>query len=485
MDERGGPLKQKVLSIVSGRPFLILISVLYLFTFFLSAYFSNRWGYYQFFFSINFILYLGLVLSLSRSEITADLLKKRWSLIPLFLIPFILQLFLLMFEPSFSQDIMRLQFRGEALMDGLVPYEEFEINKPPLYIWMVSLISHILGPDQLSFRLVFIIFNSLIPPIMWSIGKLRTSPIPGIGWGLGAAAYALWPVALIETGIAGHFDPVVATLVLLSFLFLSKSSNLISGIFLGAGFALKMFPIILTPFFFFTIKKWKGRSMFFLGFFIVPVLSALPFIIRDPSGIVGYLIYQSSGWGSSNSFQYILDLLFKEMGLMEGFSFLLATLLLIIGTILLISRGMGKHTHIIMITLSILSIIPLGYFLSILLIGSKGPSLIIGIIPITLTISSMTICILIWTRKKENNIPNFFRIKEIMSWSMDSKNLTNLSALALILLLLTSAQFHPWYLIWIAPFAIAASPRIGWTFLIMSGPLHFNSYPPWDMGGMF
>ncbi len=484
MDERGGPLKQKVLSIVSKRSFLVLISIFYLFTFFLSAYFSNRWGYYQLFFSINFILYLGLVLSLSRSEITADLLKKKWSFIPLFLIPFILQLFLLMFEPSFSQDIMRLQFRGEALLDGLTPYEDFEINKPPLYIWMVASISHLLGPDPLSFRLVFIIFNSLIPPIMWSIGKIRTSPM-GIGWDLGAAAYALWPVALIETGIAGHFDPVVATLVLLSFLFLSKSSNLISGIFLGAGFALKMFPIILTPFFFFTIKKWKGRSMFFLGFFIVPVLSALPFIIRDPSGIFGYLIYQSSGWGSSNSFQFILDILFNEIGLMEGLSFLLATLLLIIGTILLISRGKGKHSHVIMIALSILSIIPLGYFLSILLIGTKGPLLILGILPITLTISSIIFSILLWSRKRENNIPNIFRIKEILTWSMDSKNLTGLSALALILLLITSAQFHPWYLIWIAPFAIAASPRIGWTFLIMSGPLHFNSYPPWDMGGMF
>jgi hypothetical protein len=55
----------------------------------------------------------------------------------------------------------------------------------------------------------------------------------------------------------------------------------------------------------------------------------------------------------------------------------------------------------------------------------------------------------------------------------------------LILLLFTSAQFHPWYLLWTAPFVFSSSPDLFWPFLLISGPLHYNSYPPWEMGGMF
>jgi hypothetical protein len=460
--------------IPSKRSFLIAVSILYLFTFILTAFFTDRWGYYQLFFSINFILFIALVFSLSKTDIK----KRKWIMIPLFLVPFLLQLILLFNEPSFSQDIMRLQFRGEAISDGLEPYEQFEINKPPLYIWMVGLISNTLGTSQIIFRSVFVIFNSLIPVTMFIIGKTHSSR----NWKMGAFAYALWPVALMETGIAGHFDPVVALAVLVSYLFLTKNNPLVSGLFLGAGFALKMFPVFIAPFFFLSFGGIKNRSLFILGFISIPIISALPFLITNPSGITEYLIYQSSGWGSSMSFQFIFDMTPIPATVIFGlFTSILAT-----GMIFLIFaglKGIDRHHRVFIIPFILLSIIPAGYFLIILIAGSTGFQLLIGILPVLLSFTLIILAFFAIMRNDNNN--NKKKVENWITATIPVDRVAAISALSLILLLFTSAQFHPWYLLWTAPFVFSSSPDRFWPFLLISGPLHYNSYPPWEMGGMF
>jgi hypothetical protein len=461
-----------------------VISIFFALTFLLSALFSGSWGYYQILSSISFILYLLTILSLFNSEPVADMIGKSWFVIPLFLVPLIIQLLLLCLDPSFSQDIMRLQFRGEAIVDGLSPYDDFEINKPPLYIWMVSAISYLLGPDEKSFRFVFVLFNSLIPPVMMLIGRQNVLGHACKGWKIGAVAYGLWPVALMETGIAGHFDPVVSFTVVLSFLFLARRRYSLSGLLLGAGFALKMFPVFLAPFFFLNIKDWKQRGVFFLCFFFVPILSSLPFLLQNPSGIIDYLMYQSSGWGSSMSFQFLLDL----TGLAGNLIFIVAAVLLAAGLIFLIVAGLkGYHFHenIFIAGMISLTMLPLIYFMIILIAGTSGLGLFLGMIPIMASVSVILASILLISLSRKTKPRNDATLKNLLKSSIPLDRVMVLSALSLILLLLVSAQFHPWYLIWVAPFTMASDPRIGWTFLLLSGPLHYNAYAPWDMGGMF
>jgi hypothetical protein len=465
-------MEKRFLETVSRRSFLILVSISYLITFFLMAFFTDRWGYYQFFFSLNFIFFLLTVLSISRSSIP----HRRWMVIPLFFIPLFLQILLLFRDPSFSQDIMRLQFRGEAMADGLEPYGEFEINKPPMYIWMVALISRTLGTSGVVFRSVFIIFNSMIPVAMFIIGNKNRS------WQTGAMAYAIWPVALMETGVAGHFDPVVALIVLISYLFLMKERSLLSGILLGAGFALKMFPLFLTPFFLLSLRGSRKRLLFFLGFFIVPVISSIPFLLANPGGLTDYILYQSSGWGSSMSFQFFLD----SIAIPDTVTFVIATLALGSGILLLIYSGMvgiDPLNRFLIAGLIILTIIPAGFFSIILMAGATSRNVLLGIFPLAISASFSLISFLLLFRRrkvcKRIEVTNWFKAV------IPSERVVELSALVLILLILTSAQFHPWYLIWIAPLAISSSPTISWSFLLVSGPLHFNSYPPWDMGGFF
>ena len=466
--------KEKILHILSRRPFLVSVLIFYLASFLITASLTDRWGYYQFFFSINFVFFILLVLSLSKSNLE----DKKWIMIPIILVPFLLQLILLFNDPSFSQDIMRLQFRGEALSDGLEPYEEFEINKPPLYIWMVGIISNTLGTSQLAFRLLFVIFNSLIPATMFFIGKSNSLK----SWKVGAFAYALWPVALMETGIAGHFDPVVALAVLVSYLFLTKNNPLVSGFFLGAGFALKMFPVFIAPFFFLSLKGIKKRSQFISGFISIPIISALPFLITNPSGITEYLIYQSSGWGSSMSFQFLMDMTPIPAAVIFGFF----TLILASGIIFLMFtglKGIDHHFRFFIIPFILLSIIPAGYFLIILIAGATGFQIFYGILPFVLSLILMALAFISIKSNYYKN--NKRKVENLLTATIPLERVVELSALSLILLLITSAQFHPWYLLWTAPFAFSSSPRLTWPFLLVSGPLHYNSYPPWEMGGMF
>lgn len=483
--------------LLSRREFFHLVFFLFLISLVITFTFSDRWGFYQFSAGLNFLFYLLMVASAIRSGFIGDLFSKGsgWSLFVIFAVPLTLQLFLLWQAPSFSQDIHRLVFRGEAFSDGLLPYEEFEVNKPPMYIWLVGAISTLLGPSQMTFRAVFIVFNSLIPPLLYLIGNERGKLDNGskrkeMVYSTAAFAYCLWPVGMMESGIAGHFDPVVVVVVLLSFLALKRNQYLLSGLFLGAGFALKMYPALLAPFFLLSIPRWKERIYLAAGFAAAPVISSIPFIVRDPSQILGYIFYQSSDWGVSLSLRFVIDQVLSSAGASTSITFPISILFLGLGMLLMILVAAGKFKSIViektlLILFLFLSCIAAGYFCLILFSGPAGGlRIVLGIsVLILFLISAAIASVNLSSRDYETTERE--KEKSSIGLLISADDMPKYCALALLLLLLVSAQFHPWYLLWAAPFALVSSPRIGWTFLILSGPLHYLVYPPWDMGSFF
>jgi hypothetical protein len=53
----------------------------------------------------------------------------------------------------------------------------------------------------------------------------------------------------------------------------------------------------------------------------------------------------------------------------------------------------------------------------------------------------------------------------------------------LFLLIMTSAQFHPWYLLCILPFIVATNKEWMWSMLVLFGIIHSLNYAPVDMIG--
>jgi len=502
---KNGPIVEDRGRLSSERLFFISLAV-YLFSYLLMAVSGESWLRFQ---SINAVWYISFAATIfffARSSYPGRILSLgpvRSSLI-LFTIALLLQITFLLRDPTLSQDIMWLQMRGENMVDGKFPYRDFAVNKPPLYIWMVWLISVTIGPSEGSFRIVFVIFNSMIPVVMYAIHRyLSTSGdpvddrkmplsgrIPSIGWGIGALAYAMWPVGIMEIGLAGHFDPIVVISVLLSFLFLIRGRPMISGLFLGVGFSLKLYPLLLLPIFLLHFREWRDRALILTGFLTVFLLSCLPVLFQDPILLMEYFRYQTTEWYSGLSVRFLLELLLGSIGLPTTIASIFLNLSLAAGGIYLYYRGiMGKirridlwFTAVLAVLLVITMII---YNWAIIDAGSDSAiDWVFGLFSLMRSLLFITLAVYLFSMfnpdaAMDEIIPGRLTINSHIPENM----ISTVSTVVLFLLLLCSAQFHPWYLLWIFPFALASDPYISWIIIFMFGFLQTSAYPPWEMGG--
>ncbi|MGA1820700.1 MAG: glycosyltransferase 87 family protein [Thermoplasmatota archaeon] len=478
----------------------------YLLLLILTAGAGSDWSSFKLVYMLWFLTYVGGLFLLMRSQMISrfEKLDPVWISVILFTATFLLHLPFLLGDVSLSQDILRLEKRGELLMDGRFPYRDFDVNKPPLYIWMVGALSLPFGPDQLVFRVAFSIASSLVPVVMYLVHRRMGAsstiggrgpfgmPLPGFNWMTAAIAYMLCPIPLMETGMGGHFDPVVVLVSMVSFLYLVRKKPMISGIFLGAGFALKLYPMFLAPIFFLSLDRWSDRIKFTGSFFLVPVLASLPVLFVDPSLMAEYLRYQFVNWYSGFSIRYLLEIVFSGAGLPEKAVYYLLTLILLLGTIYLLVRGfVGKFKRVdvgfVFALLQVLSV--MGVVLSsIFYFRGAGTTLdrLSAYLSLAFSILVVSGGLYVFLHWRPIGRPCFKGISfgTLLRGRLNLELIPLISSCILLLVVLTSAQFHPWYIAWVLPFSLASGNEYwGWSTLLLMASLQYNYYPPWELAG--
>lgn len=485
---------------------LLILAGLYLIFLLLTAVMASDWSNFKIVLMVWFLSYLGLIFLMVRSPLIEKLkdLDPAWMMVLLFSMTLLLHLPFLLTESPMSQDIFRMERRGELLMDGRFPYRDFDVNKPPLYIWMIGLLSFPFGADQLIFRITFSIASSLVPPMMLLVHKAsgNISPAqkkgpfgirsPGFSWMTAALAYSLCPIPLIETGLGGHFDPVVVLASVGAFLFLVKRKPAFSGLLLGTGFALKLYPAFLAPVFFLSIERWRDRIKFAGIFFLIPALATLPLLITDPSLVGEYLQYQFVNWYTGFSIRYLLEFLTSALHLPEGSAYYALTAILLAGLIYLLVRGLvGKikriDTSFVFSLLLILSFMGAALSSAFFFHGADTSidtaSAIASLLFTALMIGTGVYVFLHW---RPAGKPAFggLSISSMFTRTIDMRWVPILCSSILLLVVLTSAQFHPWYIAWILPFSLASGNTYwSWSTLLLFSSLQYNYYPPWEIGG--
>ncbi len=478
--------------------FLILSFLIFISALIAMSLFGRSWLLFRLIHSIWYLSYVATLFLFVGSGFS----KKLWSLgalkvsILFFLIALILHIPFLLQEPLLSQDIMRMSIRGESILDGSVPYRDFDVNKPPLYIWMVGAISYLFGPTDASFRLIFSIINSTIPVLLLWIGrcaperaKRYASRLPEITWNAAAAAYMLWPVALLEVGLAGHFDPIVVVLSLIGFGMFLRDRYVLSGVFLGAGMALKIYPLFIVPAIVLAIERWPDRFKHLGAFLAVPMIASIPILMVDPSLIFDYLIQQTGGWGSAMSIRYLLDVALAFLGVSPLVPFLLMSLMMLTGGVYLNMRGLRDLIVVTdslpaMLLAGVTALITMGFSFLILKAGAEGVGeWILGTISLFVSLLFLILSFVIFLRFRGKMYPpwRIFEIKDIFRRHTPTAHLPLIISGVLLLLLLTSPQFHPWYLLWVMPFALTAHPSWSWFLITLFGVLQVNAYPPWEL----
>jgi hypothetical protein len=313
---------------------------------------------------------------------------------------------------------------------------------------------------------------------------------PLLTWGTAAVGYALCPIVILETALAGHYDPVVVLMTLAAYLCLLRDRSYFAGLFLGIGFSLKLYPMFIAPMFFLAVRPLKDRALLLTGFFTAPVIATLPVIVADPALVPVYMKYQFVNWYTGYSLRYALEWLFTTMSIPVKAAYYVVTAALGLGTLYYLSKGIFGHPNrfdAAPLVLGMFVLASMGTGLSSLFLSAGADDIsewAMGACGIIVSIALLVAGLSIYIHGNDNVRPSFEWScpKALIAATISRKSVPFLVSCVLLLVILTSAQFHPWYLAWVLPFAMASGvPQWAWSVLMSFSVLQSNAYPPWEL----
>jgi hypothetical protein len=336
--------------------------------------------------------------------------------------------------------------RSEYIIDGKIPYLDFQVNKPPLYIYMLHFLGSILTPGFVQFRSFFSIIDAAVAVSIFYLCKNKFDDTFSFKASL---AYAICPLPIIFIGLSGHYEPVVVVPVIFSTIFLLKEKYKLSALLLGFSFALKFFPIVLLPFFAWKVQTWRKRVLYVIIFSIPFMISVIPILISSYDAFLNYLVSQTVSWEAKKSFPYIFEMLTGSKYFLGLKTSLLNSIFFFL-LIFIMFACWVRHRFNPNTWLKIIIIIYILYygFVGIVTIKFYQSGLQLSN-PYVL----MAIIAIIY-------FPGAFFIYDryIKSMKFEIKNeeiMYVLAAFSIIFLLFSSSQFNPWYVLWVIPFILA------------------------------
>jgi hypothetical protein len=190
--------------------------------------------------------------------------------------------------------------RGERLLSGEIPYQDFPVRKPPMYLYMGGGIVSLMGTSVEGVRFVLGFLDALVAIVLLYIGSSRYSDRAGIHAGL---LYAIFPIGVFSVGIAGHYDGVVVLVTMAGLLFHQRGRYYEGLMLIGLGFAFKLYPAVLLPWLVWRERDWNRRIAGLAVFALPMAISWLPVLIINPDALSQYSNWQST-WLPMKSIAY-------------------------------------------------------------------------------------------------------------------------------------------------------------------------------------
>ncbi len=405
-------------------------------------------GYYIVPYAIFILAFLILVPNVTNLKLFQFLKAKpvAQKLMLIFLIAVILRFSLLTLDQVITRDIEMYVFRAEQMMAGRIPYEDFSINKPPLYAYMLQFLGTTLGANMFSFRAFFSIMDGLVAVLIFYFSMCKFDEEFSFK---ATFLYAICPLPILAIGLSGHYEPVVMIFVILSLIFLFKSKYNISAILLGLGFALKFFPLVLLPFFVWKVQTWRNRITYIVLFSIPIIISLIPILFISSTAFWAYMYDQTYTWTAKKSFAFVFETLIGSHYVL-GIRISLITTITFLGLILLMFIAWVRKRFdvnfwfkliifIFVIYYGLYPVASLQFFKKELGLADPIPIMII------FALIYFTIAFLV--------LSHYLHRLEFQSSKREEMFI--LSTFALVFLLFSSSQNNPWYILWVLPFLFA------------------------------
>lgn len=368
-----------------------------------------------------------------------------------------------------TNDIVSFVGRGQAYLDGALPYtEEFSVNKPPAYLYLAAGMGASVGPSLVGTRAIMGLVDALVALIVFWIGEERFSRSFGLMAGL---LYAVNPISAVTIGISGHYDPWVITFAMGGVWMLLRGRLAGASLLLGLGFALKLYPVVILPWVLLAERTWS-RRLGLAGLFALPMaLSWVPVLLQNPDALWFYLDYQGS-WEPKGGIAFGLamamgiDTASEAAGaLTRAVEWAFYALISAMFLDWLRRRADAPDAHL----MDWFRVVTLGFAVmyGALLAGGVfehrvdagvGVEATAAMVVIAYAVMAATGLWWLWTR----HLPGDH------GFGPDDR-LVMLSAMTVNLLVLSSAQYNAWYLLWLLPLVLLVRPgriRQVWTALL-------------------
>lgn len=219
---------------------------------------------------------VSMTLLVRISRMSSSSLLTGWrSFSILGLVTFAIRLTFIGLDSHISLDSLWYLDFGKFMLAGNLPYYQFYFPYPPVFAYFIFIIATI-APSVDSFRILASILDIGVVLLIWKIASQRSDPLLK---SVGPIAYALLPISIIESGLNGHFEPLVNVFLLLSILLILRGRVGLSGCSLGLAIATKAYPLLLFPIGLFYLQGWKERIKFVLATMISAAATFLPFFL--------------------------------------------------------------------------------------------------------------------------------------------------------------------------------------------------------------
>ena len=379
--------------------------------------------------------------------------------------------FIMLFQDEvLTNDIVSFVGRGQAYLNGAVPYtEDLSVNKPPAYLFLSAGMGVTVGPSLIGTRAIMGLVDALVALTIFWIGEERYSRSFGLMAGL---LYAINPISAVTIGISGHYDPWVVMFAMGGIWMLLRKRLAGASLLLGVGFALKLFPVVLLPWVLLTEKSWARRLGLAAIFGFPMAVSWVPILWQNPGALTFYLDYQG-GWEPKGGIAYGLTIIMGIVptsdtagALTRAVEWTFYALLAVMFFDWLRRRHRAPDAHL----LDWFRVVTLGFaalYASVFVggvldhqldigVGVNATAALTGVACMAMTVGGLW---WIWTRLLPGD--HEFQNDDVVIM---------LAALSVNLLLLSSAQYNPWYLLWLLPLVLLVRSwriRDAWNALLM------------------
>jgi hypothetical protein len=428
------------------------------------------WEYLTITYVLMLFCWLVIAGGLAGTRIVERLSRRDvlWQLEAVLLVAVIVRWAMLLQGEVMTRDVVVAIHRGQSYLDGAIPYMPgFEVNKPPAYLFLSSGLVATVGPSVLAFRAMMGLVDASVAVMLLCMARERTSPRAALAVAL---LYAINPLSAVSVGIGGHYDPVVVLCALGGLWLLMRGSPVWGSLALGVGFALKLYPAVLLPWALVEERRWGRRVMMVVAFAAPMALTWAPILAQNPDALHFYATWQAA-WAPKKGIAYGMAMIAgwgdtsaaaKAASTAVEYVFLGLLAMMFLDWLRRRSRAPDKHLRDWFLVLmacyyALYAFMFVGTAMDPRFdAGVDRRVLAVAVAAAYLPLGAMGMW---WLWRGPQRVPLGVPAgdRQVM-----------LAALSVAFLLFSSAQYNPWYLLWLLPLVLLiGAPRVREAWLSM------------------